>query len=199
MSVTRVKGLQVVFCNISDKVKITLAAFILKKKHKLYEGQYQRIDIDTQYVGLKLSQNEIGMMQRDALETPHHYQSKLEKHGGKDIKDEELVKPGDYGKYILVCGGAGIGKTTLVQRCMWKWSNGVWATQFKALFLLNLRHIMMLKIEVDLPHLLSIYPVYNTYSCGVTLSKEWLKENEDTIGFIFGKSNCYWCLLSVMF
>ena len=176
------------FHNISDKVKITLAADILQKKHNLDKGQYRRIDIDTQYVGLKLSHNQIGLMQRDALETPDRYQSNLEQHSGKDIKDDDLVKPGDYGKYILISGRAGIGKTTLVQRLLWRWANGVWATQFKALFLLNLRCIMLVDNLMDLPHLLSIYPVYNTASSDVALSMEWLEKNQHNIGFILGEN-----------
>ena len=181
------------YCNISDKVKISLVADILQKKHNPEEGQDRRIDIDKQYVGLKLlSQNQIGLMQRDALETPDHYQSKLEKHGGKDIKDEDLVKPGDHGKYILIRGRAGIGKTTLVQRLIWKWANGVWATQFKALFLLNLRYLMLVNNHMDLPHLLNMYPVYNTASSGVTLSMDWLEKNQDNIGLVLGKKTYSW-------
>ena len=165
-----------------------MVADILHKKHNLETGQDKRIDIDKQYVRLKLlSQSQIGLMQRDALERPDHYQSKLEKHDGKDIQDEDLVKPGDHGKYILVRGRAGIGKTTLVQRLIWKWANREWATQFKALFLLNLRYLMLVDNLMDLPHLLSMYPVYNTASSDVTLSMDWLEKNQDTIGFILGE------------
>ena len=177
------------FCNIADKVKITLAADILKKRHNPEERQYRRIDIDKQYIGLKLSQNEKGLLQRDALETPDHYQSKLEQHHGKDIKSEDLIKSGDCRKYILIRGRAGIGKTTLVQRLMWRWANGEWAPRFKALFLLNLRYLMLVDNHMDLPHLLSFYPVYNTASSVVALSMEWLEKNKHSIGFILGKNN----------
>ena len=179
--------------NFPDNVKMTLAADVMRQKHTTEKGQGKRIDIEKQYVGLKLlSQNQIGIMHRDALETPDHYQSKLEQHGGKDIKDEDLVKPGDHGKYILIRGRAGIGKTTLVQRLIWKWANGVWATQFKALFLLNLRYLMLVDKHMDLPHLLNMYPVYNTASSGVTLSMDWLEKNQDNIGLVLGKNTYSW-------
>ena len=165
-----------------------MAADILKKKHNLEKGHGRKIDFGEQYVRLKLlSQRQIGLMQTDTLKRPDHYQSELEQHDGKDIRDEDLVKSGDCGKYILVRGRPGIGKTTLVQRLLWIWANGEWATQFKALFLLNLRALMLVDKHIDLPHLLSFYPVYNTGPSGVNLSMEWLEKNQDGIGFILGK------------
>ena len=53
------------------------------------------------------------------------------KQSGNDIEDEDLIKGEDFEKYILIRGRAGIGKSTLVQRLIWKWANGEWRTNYR--------------------------------------------------------------------
>ena len=124
-------------------------------------------------------------MHRDALEQPDHYQLGLENHDGKDIQDEELVKQNEFGKFVLIRGRAGIGKTTLLQRLSWKWATDSWACQFKALFLVNLRYLMTVKKKMDLRHLLSLYTVY-TVGKGFLIDACWLEKNQSNIGMIIG-------------
>ena len=172
----------------SEEIKHSLVVDIHRKRHITEQRLDRPIDLDTQYVRLKLLSNKsMGMMQRDALETPDHYQQGLEEHDGRDIQDEDLIKSQDFQKYVLVRGRAGIGKTTLVQRLLWRWANGEWATKFEALFLLNLRYLMTIDRQMDLSRLLSLYAVYNTSADGIAISSEWLQQNECKIGLIMGK------------
>ena len=171
---------------ISATIKNSLVIDVYRKQHTTEQRLDKKIDLDTQYVQLKLvSQKKIQTMHRDALERPDHYQLGLEKHGGKDIQDEELVKHNDFGKFVLIRGRAGIGKSTLLQRLSWKWATGAWARQFKALFLLNLRHLMTVKKKMDLRHLLSLYTVY-IVGKGFLIDACWLEKNQSNIGMIIG-------------
>ena len=120
------------------------------------------------------------------LERPDLYQQTLEGQGA-DIDDEDLVKVNETSKYILIRGRAGIGKSTLVQRLLWKWANDTWAPQFKAIFLLNLRHLMMINHTMDLPRLLCLYAMYNTSKAGVVIDAEWLEKNGDSVGIVLGE------------
>ena len=148
------------------------------------------IDLDTQYVRLKmLSHKKLGAMYTDTREDrPDLYQEGLEKHGGKDIDDEDLIEDIHKDKYILIRGRAGIGKSTLVQRLLWKWANGEWASHLKGVFMLNLRYLMTVDKVMDLPRLISLYGVYNTGNADVMFDLKWLKENENNIGIILGKA-----------
>ena len=162
---------------------------IYRKRHITEENTPDKpIDLDTQYVRLKLlSDNTMGTMQRDALEHPDHYQVSLEEHRGTNIEDEDLVKKGEFQKYVLIRGRAGIGKSTLVQRLIWKWAKGEWACAFKVIFLLNLRSLITASRGMNLPHFLRHYPVYSLSKSNV-LDATWLKENQGKIGLIFGKN-----------
>ena len=171
---------------ISDTIKNSLVIDIYRKRHSTEQKLDKPIDLDTQYVSLKLlSQDNIQTMQRDALEQPDRYQFGLENHHGEDIQDEDLVKPGDFRKSVLIRGRAGIGKTTLLQRLSWKWATDEWACKFKALFLVNLRYLMTVKKKMDLRHLLSLYTVY-TVGKGFLIDACWLEKNQSKIGIIIG-------------
>ena len=148
----------------------------------------KRIDIDKQYVKLKLLSNDtMGTMHRDELERPDLYQRGLEEHGGLDISDEDLITNRDNQKYVLIRGRAGIGKSTLVQRLLWKWSTGDWASNFKAIFLINLRNVMQFEKKVDLTRLLCLYSVYTTGIAGVIIDNAWPDRNQSKIGFVIGE------------
>ena len=131
----------------------------------------------------------MGLMERGDLERPDRYQSGLGTHSGTDIKEDELVRKGNEESFILIRGRAGIGKSTLVQHLLWRWANGEWATQFKALFLVNMRYLMSVDEEIDLPDLLSLYSVYTLSGQKVFLDVEWLKQHQSEIGLVIGKSN----------
>ena len=161
-----------------------------KRGHVKDKVQDRTIDLENQYIKLKLlSKDRLGVMRTGLSEMPDHYQHELEENAGKDIQDEDLIQGGDYGKYILIRGRAGIGKSTLVQRLLWKWTNGDWANKFKVILLLNLRYIMTKSKSVSLPHLLSLYSVYNTGDAAVNLSADWLLENQSQVGIILGKND----------
>ena len=171
---------------ISDKIKHFLVADILLMKHSPDKRPDKTIDFETQYVRLKLLENKtLGKMQRDKLERPDIYQDQLEQFDGTEIQDEDLFQGDDYGKFILLRGRAGIGKSTLVQRLLSKWANGDWATNFKAIFLINIRFLMTKDWNVDLAHLLSQYSLYKTPSH--TLNAEWLESNQDKIAIVLGE------------
>ena len=159
------------------------------KRHTPDKTGYKRIDIDTQYVRLKLLSNTAtrGIENSDA-HRPDLYQRGLESHGGEDIKDEDLIHDNDTQTYILIRGRAGIGKSTLVQRLLWKWGNGEWATQFTAMFLINLRYLMTVKRKMNLSRLLCLYSVYTTHKAGVIIDSQWLEENHNKIGFVMGNT-----------
>ena len=171
---------------ISDKIKNSLVIDVYRKGHSTDQRVDKPIDLDTQYVRLKLlSQDNIQTMQRDALEQPDRYQFGLENHPGEDIQEEDLIKPGDFRKFVLIRGRAGIGKTTLLQRLLWKWATDEWASKFKALFLVNLRYVMTVKKKMDLRHLLNLYTVY-TVGKGFLIDAFWLEKNQSKIGIIIG-------------
>ena len=128
----------------------------------------------------------MGTMHRDELERPDLYQRGLEVHTGREISDEDLLSNTDNQMYILIRGRAGIGKSTLVQRLLWKWSSGDWGSKFKAIFLLNMRFVMLFEKKVDLAHLLCMYSVYTTGTAGTIITPEWLENNQGNIGFIIG-------------
>ena len=162
-------------------------ADILRKQHSPDKGLDLQIDFDTQYVRLKLlSHTKIGTMGTMTLERPDHYQRALGKTKGKEIDDEELFQK-NAKNFILIRGRAGIGKSTLLQRLLWRWANGEWAAKFKVIFMLNLRYLMTIRKEMDLARLLSLYAVYNTNKAGVMIDGDWLRENEGKIGIILGK------------
>ena len=170
------------FLSIPEHVQHFLVADILEKRHLPDKGLDKQIDLDTQYVRLKLLVNKtMAAMQRDKLERPDRYQHSLQKQEGSEIQDEDLIK--DSQKYILIRGRAGIGKSTLVQRLLWKWANGEWATKFVAIFMLNLRYLMIHNKPTDLSRLLSLYAVYKPKK----LDAKWLKKNEGRIGIVLGK------------
>ena len=175
-----------------DRAIHNIVADIQRKRHTPDKHLDRTIDLDTQYVRLKLlSTKNMGIMHRDTLERPDLYQQELEKQGGKDIQDEDLIEVHDVGKYILVRGRAGIGKSTLVQRLIWKWANGEWATKFKLFVMLNLRHLMNIDKQMSLSYFLSLYGVYNTGDPEVIVDDKWLKENQCNIGLILGENGCH--------
>ena len=149
----------------------------------------KRIDFDTQYVMLRIMTQETwATVERDELERPDKYQQALQQSSGKDITDEDIIALGDVVKYILVRGRAGIGKSTLVQRLMWRWAHGEWGTQFKAIFLLSLRHLMAMATSMDFTHLLSRFAMHRVGQQQLTLHPEWLEENQRQVAFVLGKS-----------
>ena len=175
---------------ISERAVHHLLADVHKKRHTPDKRLDKVIDLDTQYVKLKLLSNStMGMMHRDKLEQrPDIYKQGIEKHQGTDIRDEDLISEKTE-KFILVRGRAGIGKSTLLQRLVWQWANGVKsANHLKAMFLINLRHIMRVNTEMTLPRLLSLYSVYNTGSADVTVDYDWLNKNEKHIALILGNN-----------
>ena len=88
---------------------------IYGKRHVAEYALQRPIDLETQYVRLKLLTNErLAIMQRDSLERPDVYQSGLRGHNEKEIQDEDLIKTGAFGRFVLIRGQAGIVKTTLV-------------------------------------------------------------------------------------
>ena len=173
---------------LTEKALHFLLAEVLKKKHTVDKALDTSIDLENQYVRLKLlSQKSLTTMNRDKLERPDLYQSSLEKNKGQSIQDEDLITEQDSEKYILIRGRAGIGKSTLIQRLFWKWANGEWATKFKVIFLLNLRYLMTIDRPMDLSHLLSLYSTYNTGQSGQLIKTDWLNENQDKVGIVIGK------------
>ena len=170
----------------ADKIKHILAADIKRKRHAPDKGLDRVIDLDTQYVRLKLLSNKtLGAMHRDRLERPDLYQEGLEKTDGMEIEDEDLVKGDQAQKYILIRGRAGIGKSTLLQSLLWKWANDDFAAKFKALFMLNLRYLITVRTKMNLSRLLSLYSVYSTKP--LMVSEKWLTDNQGQIGIILGK------------
>ena len=133
------------------------------------------------------TQKSIDEMHWTVLERPDHYQQDMEKEEGQEIQEEELMKGEDYEKYIAIRGRAGIGKSTLIQRLLLKWANGEWATRYKAMFMLNLRHLMKEDKQIELTKLLSHYAVYTTGDPDVVIDHDWLEENEHNISFILGE------------
>ena len=105
----------------------------------------------------------------------------------KEIHEEDLIKTNDIGKYMLIHGCCGIGKTTLVKQLVWKWANYDWCRKFKVLFLLDISYLMTLEASPTLTNLLGLYSTYNPGSTQVTVDAEWLKENQDSIGIIIGE------------
>ena len=174
---------------ISERPLHLLVAHIHMKRHAPDNKLDKAIDLDTQYVKLKLiSSKEIGAMHRDKLERrPDLYQQGIESHEGQDICDEDLIDDKKTDNYVLIRGRAGIGKSTLLQRLMWKWATGEWATKFKVIFMLNLRYLVLGK-QMTLPRLLSLYSVYNTGNPDVIFTSDWLEENQSHVGFILGES-----------
>ena len=145
------------------------------------------IDFDTQYVTLKLLKHDrLGVMQMGLHDRPDHYQHALEKFQGKNIEEEDLIEHDEYGKYVLIRGRAGIGKSTMAQQILWRWAIGEWMTKYKVMIMLNLRYLMTIDRPMSLPRMLCLYGVYGTGDADVTVDSDWLKENEDTVGFIFG-------------
>ena len=144
---------------------------VFRKRHVTDQILDKRIDFDREYVRLDWSP------ETQAGDTV----ARQDSHPGTNIEDDYLAcRQGK--EFVLIQGRAGIGKTTLIQRLMWRWANGDWATRFKALFLLNVRHLMTVNKDVDLPRLLSRYAVYKT----ATISMEWLQDNQDNIGILIG-------------
>ena len=163
-------------------------ADIHKKRHIPDKVLDKAIDFEKNYVKLKLlSTKEMKAMQRGDMERPDLYQRELGKLEGEDVQDEDLVKSEDIHKYVLVRGRAGIGKSTLLQRLCWKWANCEWATQFKVIFMINLRYLMNIERKMPLSRLLSLYTVYNTGDPNIIIEDKWLLENEANIGIILGK------------
>ena len=170
---------------ISDSTTHYLMAGILMKQHIPDKRLDKKIDFNAQYIRLKLLPTDrLGAMHLNKCERPDQYQQELD--SAADFQDEDLIKGEDFQKYILIRGRAGIGKTTLVQRLLWKWANVEWATQYKAMFLLNMRFLMTQGREVNLSRMLSIYHVYNTGKAD-TIDAEWLQNNEGNIGLILGE------------
>ena len=173
---------------IADEEIHHIVAGINRKSHRPDKTGDKAIDLDTQYIKLKLLSNKkIEIMGMDRLERPDLYQRILEASDTSDIQDEDIIKPKDFQKYVLLRGRAGIGKSTLVQRLIWKWANGEWATKFKVMFLLNLRYLMTIKKPMDMAHLLSGYSMYHTGSGSRVISTEWLQENQGSIVLFLGE------------
>ena len=172
----------------TDKVRHLLVADIYEKKHVTDKVYDKTIDLDKQYVQLKLITNkQMDAMHLVNLGRPDHYQRQLEEHDGSDIKDEDLVTEGDCQKYVLLRGRAGIGKSTLVQKLIWKWAKDEWAINFRAFFLINVRYMMTIDKSMDLSSLLSHFATYNTGNSSNPIDATWLQENQCNIGFIMGE------------
>ena len=173
---------------VSERPVHLIVAAIHQMQHTPDKKIDQKINLDSQYVRLKLlSCQKVDIMNRDTLERPDRYEKHLKHTTGTDIQDEDLVKPSDFRNYILLRGRAGIGKTTLLQRIIWKWANGEWASKFQVMFLLNLRSLMNLPKPMSLAYLLSLHTVYNTGNPNVIIDNKWLQENQGRIAIAFGK------------
>ena len=148
----------------------------------------ERIDLDTQYVRLRIiSQEEFRALERQDLDyRPDRYQAHMTSLGGEDIKDEDLLKPGEIEKLILLRGRAGIGKSTLVQSLLRRWACGIQAIQMKLILLLNLRVLMPYTRKITLATLLSLYSVYATPDA-VPDRDSWFRENQCHLGIILGR------------
>ena len=158
-----------------------------KRGHLDDTGLDKPLNLEQDYVKLKLlPQNSVHAVQEGLPHLPHRYLYELDKYRGQSIPLEKLIEDHEFGKYILICGRAGFGKSTLLQWLLWKWANGNWATKFKAIFMINLRYIMRIHEQIDLCDLLSQYTVYNGGS-SAPVDLVWLQENEGNIGIVIGK------------
>ena len=148
----------------------------------------ERIDLDTQYVKLRIiSPEEFTALERQDLDyRPDRYQAHMKSLGGEDIKDEDLLKPGEFEKLILLRGRAGIGKSTLVQSLLRRWACGIQAIHMKLILLLNLRLLMHNTRKITLATLLSLYSVYATPDA-VPDKDSWFSENQCHLGIILGR------------
>ena len=172
-----------------DEITNLLVASIDKRRHTPDKQGDKEIDIETQYVRLKLLASEtMGAIPRTWFENrPDRYQRELENQDQTDISEADLLTHKDTHRYILIRGRAGIGKSTLLQRLLWKWANGDWATQFKALFLLNLRYLVTHDTKMNLAELVCLYSLYGTGAAGTVIDAEWLDKNQGKVGFVMGK------------
>ena len=167
-----------------EKISHALAAEIRIIQHHPDKPGDRVIDFETQYVRLKLLPN--GTLDAKCRDRPDLYQRDLEKEDGVEIQDDDLIKAQQTQNYTVIRGRAGIGKSTLVQRLLWKWANGNLAATFEAIFMLNIRFLMKYKKKISLGDLLSLYSVYST-KAGL-IDAAWLNNTQGRVGIIVGKT-----------
>ena len=190
MSIFQLRLIQTQCVFFAEEVRHFLVVDVRKKSHVKDKVSDETIDLDTEYVRLRLILgNTKAARRRGKLNLrPDIYQYGLEHEKGSDVQEQELIAGDENQKYILIRGRAGIGKSTLLQSLLWKWANGDFATQFKAFFMLNLRHFISRDTQMDLARLLSYHSVYNLRGKENTINVKWLTENQGKIAFILGKN-----------
>ena len=162
----------------------------MRESHVPDRHQDERIDLDTQYVTLRLiSKQEFEALEQQDLDyRPDRYQAHMKSLGGEDIKDEDLLKPGEFEKLILLRGRAGIGKSTLVQHLLRNWACGQWAMHIKAIFLLNLRYLTNVTRQITLSTLMTLYAVYATQDVTPAAKNDWFIKNQQFVGIVIGRN-----------
>ena len=174
----------------SEKVVHGLLIDVHKRGHLTDTGLDEPLNLEQDYVRLKLlEQNTVHAVEEGLSHLPHRYLYELDQCRGKSISLHKLIEDNEFGKYVLICGRAGFGKSTLLQWLLWTWANGNWAKKLKAIFMINLRYIMRIHEKIDLCDLLSRYTVYNGGSTA-PVDLVWLQENEGNIGIVIGKRYC---------
>ena len=168
-----------------------MACDVVQKSH-VHDTHGRKVDFDTQYVRLKmLTKREMSTVERDELEQPDKYQSRLQHSHSEHITDEDIMAPGGAQKLVLIRGRAGIGKTTTVHCFMWKWAHGNLGRHFKVIFLLNLRVLMAVTTKLTLPNLLRRFPVFRVGQHGTALTAAWLRDNAHSIALVMGEGNTW--------
>ena len=123
-----------------------------------------RIDLDKQYVSPKLI---VVTNKGQPLYTNQPV-----------TEDDMLLSEG----ITLVTGRAGVGKSTLIQHLNRQWARKRWASNYLAMFLLNLRNIAHLQRDMTVAQLLGMYAEYVPETPdAIQPTAEWLENNQEKI------------------
>ena len=164
---------EVDFC--VKEYSIELKKNIAETGHQTDSPLDEAIDFNTQFIQLHIIQNDPcgesfaktdteDLYQSGNWESlPHHFQKHISevKNVGENIDARNVLNVREVqAKRVLLSGRAGVGKTTTLQWLAQQWALNHWATSFTLLFLMQLRMLSHIDIEVTAVKLFTVYGLF---------------------------------------
>ena len=158
---------------------------ILDVGHTLDKQNYRKVSFKQQFVQPLLVEDGETGVSTTKDDKPDEYQASLQK-SPANTTYKDILPVNTTGLTVLLCGRAGVGKTTLVQWLLTQWALNMWAVHCCCAFMLNLRYLMANEYTISLPDL---FTTCSLYAVGKTLAplKEWMSNCEEQLVVLLGR------------
>lgn len=163
---------------------------ILENGHVRDNKMDEVIDLDEKFIQLELATGRYQDVNEDHMKFGHDGKVPVYYQAHMDRRKENFISSGHIANFMccgqaesaqrnLLCGRAGIGKSTTLQWLLRQWAKGSWGQGFTIVFLIPIRILLTCDVRISLVELLKSYTLYKTsMPANRLLSSLWLRNND---------------------